>query len=188
MTSLKCDKCKSDLLPDARFCRVCGAAITSELPLDALEQPTAVLGDRPVSPTTRELHPRATSPTITGSSRSKRPSKLLIFALLFVFIMGFASVVKLIKTSSSPASPDVSSLMYPGALTIMNMANQDGSRTLQMETSDSLQTVHEWYQSNFTFGKTVRLTSNSAVIKSPKVYITLAGENNKTQILVKAEP
>lgn len=102
--------------------------------------------------------------------------------------MGFVSVVKLIKTSSIPASPDVSSLMYPGAVTTLNMTNEDGSRTLQMDTTDSLQVVEKWYQGKFKFGKTLRLTSNDVVLKSEKLYITIADQSNKTHILVKVDP
>lgn len=59
---------------------------------------------------------------------------------------------------------------------------------VQLETSDSLDRVESWYQSKIKADKTIRLTSNSVVMKNQKVSITLAVENNKTNILIKQMP
>ena len=86
-----------------------------------------------------------------------------------------------------PASSD-SVLFYPGARSIVNMTNNDGSRTIQLETTDSLDRVESWYQKNLTLNKTMRLTSSSVVMKNEKVTVTLAGEDGKTVILIKQLP
>ncbi len=68
------------------------------------------------------------------------------------------------------------------------MTNNDGSRTVQLQTTDSLDRVENWYQTNVKLTKTVRLTSASVVMKNEKVTITLANDDNKTVILIKQLP
>ena len=109
-------------------------------------------------------------------------------------IAGILTVVALVRLRSHPdpvkSATSVSSkvLSYPGAQSIVDMTNNDGSRTIQLQTTDSLDRVQNWYQSNIALTKTVRLTSTSVVMKNEKVTITLANEDNKTVILIKQAP
>jgi hypothetical protein len=105
-----------------------------------------------------------------------------------LLIIGLISAVAIVRKRSHAEAPATSQLRYPGAQTVVDMTNTDGSRTLQLQTPDALDKVESWYQKNLTLTKTMRLTSTSYVMKNDKVTITLASEDNKTNILIKQMP
>jgi hypothetical protein len=76
-------------------------------------------------------------------------------------------------------------LLYPGALTLMDISNPDGGRALQLQTSDPLEKVEDWYDRNLRPQKTVRLTSSSVVLKNENTTATIASEGGMTNILIK---
>jgi hypothetical protein len=112
--------------------------------------------------------------------------------ILLMFVLGIITVVAVVKLRNNRTTVQTvnqtaaaNNLRYPGAQIIVDMTNTDGSRTIQLETSDPLDRVESWYQSNLQLTKTVRLTSSSVVMKNDKITITLANDDKKTAILIK---
>ena len=167
------------------------------------EEPTALFESTPEQVTTQRLDPRPTSPdparrfrpdSVGTNSPEGRRSQLagMRGLILLMFVLGIITVVAVVKlrghrttvqTVSQTAAAD--NLRYPGAQTIVDMTNTDGSRTIQLQTSDPLDRVESWYKSNLQLTKTMRLTSSSVVMKNEKMTITLASEDKKTAILIK---
>jgi hypothetical protein len=174
-------------MPATSFCRQCGAAITAEQFVESSEQPTAILGNTD-SATTQRLHARATSPAMTSRSTAPSRRNIMIGAAIVLLIIGLISAVAFVRMQSHTEAPTTSQLIYPGAQTVVDMTNNDGSRTIQLQTADSLDKVESWYHKNLTLTKTMRLTSTSYVMKNDKVTITLASEDKKTNILIKQAP
>jgi hypothetical protein len=190
MTELKCEVCGAELLPGTGFCRQCGAAVSGSGEIDSSEQPTAIFPDEKAANTQR-LHPRSTSPTgsVRGMSKPARfRSNVILLVASIVLLLGVVAALAVLSDRNSSSDPPREALLYPGATTKVKMAHDEGDRTVQLETSDSLDRVESWYQSNMKVDKTIRLTSNSVVMKNQKVSITLAVENNKTNILIKETP
>jgi hypothetical protein len=173
-------------MPTTSFCRKCGAAITGPI-IQSSEQPTAILGETD-SATTQRLQPRATSPAISALSSSSTQRNIMIAGALGLLILGIITAVAIVRVRNHIGVPTISELTYPDAQPVVDMTNTDGSRTLQLQTPDSLDKVESWYQNSLKLTKTMRLTSTSYVMKNDKVTITLATENNKTNILIKQLP
>jgi len=203
MSNVQCRVCGAELLPSTAFCRQCGAAVADVVP--ASEQQTALFGQTAESSTTQRLDPRPTNPDRGGLSAPDRaatgdssasgpawPKSLMVLAIIGALagVLTVVAIVRLRSPSSLVGSTSVSDsrLSYPGAQSIVDMTNNDGSRTLQLQTSDPIDQVQSWYQTNLTLTKTVRLTSASVVMKGDKVTVTLANDDNKTVILIKQSP
>ncbi len=196
MTEVKCHVCSATLLPDTSFCRQCGSPNSHVLPS---EEPTLIFEQTTDNLTTQRLEQRRTSPNQNsqpaaqplspGISRKRRALMVVGILVAAVAIFSIAAVNRMRNAAEAnvPAVSD-SVLFYPGATSHVNLTNNDGSRTIQLETTDSLDRVESWYQTNLTFNKTMRLTSSSVVMKNEKVTITLAEENGKTVILIKQLP
>jgi len=190
MIELKCDACGAELLPGTGFCRKCGAAVSGSGGIDSSEQPTAIFPDQKTANTQR-LHPRSTSPTTSERGTTKPPGfrrNVTLLVASIVLLLGVVAALAVLSDRNSSSAPPGEALLYPGATTKVKMSHDEGDRTVQLETSDSLDRVESWYQSNMKVDKTIRLTSNSVVMKNQKVSITLAVENNKTNILIKETP
>lgn len=187
MTQLKCGSCGTDLLPATSFCRQCGAAITADAHIESSEQPTAILGNAD-SATTQRLHARATGPAMTARPSAPSRRKIAISVAVVLLVIGLISAVAIVRKRSHTEAPAAIQLKYPGAQTVVDMTNTDGSRTLQLQTPDALDKVESWYQKNLRLTKTMRLTSTSYVMKNDKVTITLASEDRKANILIKQRP
>ena len=158
--------------------------------LDSSEQPTAIFPDDKAA-TTQRLRSRSTSPTSTEPHKTKKSGfrrnvVLLIFSI--VLLLGVVAALGVLSDRNSASEADVEALIYPGATTKVKMSHDQGDRTVQLETSDSLEKVEKWYLSNMKVDKTIRLTSNSVVMRNQKVSITLAVEGSKTNILIKEMP
>jgi hypothetical protein len=190
MTEVKCQTCGAELLPGTGFCRLCGAAVPGSGGFHSSEQPTAIFPDKATA-TTQQLHPRSTSPTQSENQTTKpaglrRNVVLLVFSI--ILLLGVVAALGVLSDRNPSSDPAGEVLLYPGATTKVKMSHDEGDRTIQLETSDSLERVESWYQSQMKMDKTIRLTSNSVVMKNQKVSITLAVENNKTNILIKQMP
>ena len=194
MTELKCGLCGAELLPATSFCRQCGSAIT-DVEVQKSEATTAILGNTPGSATTQRLDPRPTSPdrglhppagTVAVSSAPGGRRKAVVGGfVLILIVVGILTTVVVMRNRNANATADTGAFLYPGAQTVIDMSNTDGSRTIQLQTKDPLARVENWYQTNLKILKTVRLTSTSVVMKKDKVTITLAEENGTTNILIK---
>ena len=190
MTEVRCDTCGAELLPGTGFCRQCGAAVSVHGDLDSSEQPTAIFPDKTAA-TTQRLHPRSTSPTRSETPTTKPPGfrrNVILLVFSIVLLLGVVAALGVLSDRNPDSEPTGESLIYPGATTKVKMSHDVGDRTTQLETPDSLAQVESWYQSKMKVDKTIRLTSNSVVMKNQKVSITLAVENNKTNILIKEMP
>jgi hypothetical protein len=117
--------------------------------------------------------------------RRKAVVGALCLALIFAGVIAVAAVMRMRRAEANVAA---SALIYPGAQTVVDMANPDGSRTIQLQTKDPLGSVESWYQSNLKLEKTIRLTVGSVVMKKDNVLITLVAEDSITNILIKKAP
>lgn len=197
MSELKCGLCGAELLPATSFCRQCGSAIT-DVDAQKSEATTAILGKEPGTASTQRLDPRPTSPErglhhpvgiipTSVPSRGRRKIVVVSFVLILI-VVGILTLAAVMRMRNANATADTSPLIYPGAQTVVDMTNTDGSRTIQLQTKDPLARVENWYQTNLKLSKTVRLASTSVVMKKEKVTITLAEEDGTTNILIKQAP
>ena len=197
MQEIKCQKCGAECAAGTSFCRQCGAPIETPSQQLASEQPTVLL-EESTSVATQRFEPRTTGPergrlpqsaaeesTPSPPEKSASRQAVLIGSVVIV-IVGLICAATLIGLRSH--SEAKSNLLYPGAKTVVDIAGTDGSRALQLETSDSFKSVEEWYQKNLKPHKTMRLTSTNVVMKNDKTTATIAGEANKTNILIKVNP
>jgi hypothetical protein len=191
MTELKCEVCGAELLPGTGFCRQCGAAIATSGSIEDSEQPTALFPQQEAA-TTQRLRPRPTSSTMPASQQpARRPflrRNVFLLLMLIVLLFGIVAAVAVLSDRSLGTAPSSQTLLYPGATTVVDMSHDDGGRTVHLQTSDSLDRVESWYQNSLKLDKTVRLTSNSVIMKNQKVTITLVVEDSKTNILIKQGP
>jgi hypothetical protein len=187
-------------MPEAKFCRRCGAVVTATAAAAALnssELPTAILDQR--DPTTHNLSPRVTSPETpkhmvgarseVGGAPAKQPKrkrKILIGSAVVALLLlcGLIASVAYMKVRSNNATEVDTALIYPGSKTVAAFSSGDGS-TLQLQTNDSLEEVVAWYEKSIRPTKTMRLTSTSVVLKNGNVTTTVASEAGKTNILIK---
>lgn len=198
MTILNCNVCGAELLPATSFCRQCGSAIGESGAEERSEAPTALLGNPPESARTQRLDSRPTSPqpgthrppgTIAVASPSNAKRKLAVGgSVLVLLIVGILTTIMVMRMRSANPTSDAAALIYPGASTVLNMANTDGSRTIHLQTKDPLDRVENWYQSNLKLSKTIRLTSASVVMKKERFTITIVEEAGTTNILIKQAP
>lgn len=197
MGELKCGSCGIELLPATSFCRRCGSAVTDTNGQARSEAATALfnntgnattqrLDPRPTSPD-RDLHSPAGTRTVSSASGGRRKA-VVGGSVLVLIIVGILTTVVVVRMRNANATLEASALKYPGAQTVVDMANTDGSRTIQLQTKEPLAWVESWYQTNLKLSKTIRLTSASVVMKNEKVTITLAEEHSMTNILIKHAP
>lgn len=194
MNQTICSKCGAALIPGTSFCRQCGQ------PSIESEQVTAILGQAPETSTTTRLEPRLTTPGYEvnsdslASSAAASPSKstrswsklLGIGTMLLLLAIVCVGVIWSLSTGSrSPSNIQISrSLIYPGSRTVVDVGDSGGA-VLQLESSDSLDKVQAWYESNLKPMKTLRVNSNSIILKRDKVTVTLGYEDKTTSIVIK---
>jgi hypothetical protein len=196
MTNPKCEVCGAEILPATSFCRQCGSVIAPSGALDPAEQPTAIFGNE--SATTQRLDSRPTRPNhglqpsaqgmAIGSNKARGRNIAVGALVLIVIVVGILVVVTLMRKATPDAVADASALKYPGAATVVDLTDADGGHAIQLRSKDPLAQVENWYQTNHKLSKTVRLTSNSVVMKNEKTTITLVEEDKATAILIKASP
>jgi len=197
MTNLKCEACGAEILPATSFCRKCGSVIASSGALDPSEQPTAIFpGDE--SATTQRLDSRPTRPNhglqpsaqgmAIGSTKTRGRNIAVGGLVLIVIVVGILVVVTLTRKANTDTDSDASALKYPGAATVVDLTDEDGGQAIQLRAKDPLAQVENWYQTNHKLSKTVRLTSNSVIMKNEKTTVTLVEEDKGTAILIKKRP
>ena len=199
MSDFQCTGCGAALVPEARFCRQCGAAVTvnsGNIETDPSELTTATLHATSENVETKRLKARATSsdsrslkvshagipPNVTMPRRGL--SKWITGAVFLVMILAIVSAFAFVRHQRHARNTDTGVLIYPGSQTIVDMQG-DTDRAVQLKTSDSLEKVVAWYEANLKPTKTMRLNSTSVVLRKQNVVATIASEDNKTNILIK---
>ncbi len=176
---MKCQTCGAECAEGTSFCRQCGAQINSE-------QPTVLLDDA----STRHLESRDTSPgrgqVITPQEAGPTSRKAIWIGAAVIALVGVVCAVTLIGLRGKSAR--AGDLVYPGSTTLMEMTTADGSRALQLETTDSFKSVEDWYTKALKPEKVIRLTPATVIIKNDKVTTTIAADGPKTSISVKSLP
>jgi ribosomal protein L40E len=197
MSQAICTKCGAGLIPGTSFCRECGQPITESTA--SSEQVTAIFGQSQDAATTKRLDPRPTTPgyevnspslatpsaSLTTTKRSW-PKLITIGIVLSLLIVVSVAVVWSMRTGSQSASSVLinRSWIYPGSRTVVDMGDSGGA-VLQLETTDALEKVQAWYESNLKPTKTLRVNSSSIILKREKVTVTLVSEDNVTSIVIK---
>lgn len=203
MSVPRCSACSAELLPEANFCRQCGATVVSTSAVITSEEPTLNLNEQVADVTTQRLDPRATSPgrgalrnSVGNSiaapgmrgeappSRRKLPLVLLGGGVVLVIVIAIISSVAFVRMRSHSRTTDSAALIYPGAQTVVDMTSDEG-RAIQLQTGDSLDRVLAWYDASLKPTKRMRLTSTSFVLRNQNITATIATEDNKTNILIK---
>jgi hypothetical protein len=197
MSQAICTKCGAGLISGTSFCRECGQPIT-ESPARS-EQVTAIFGQSQNAATTKLLDPRPTTPghevhsqslastsaSITISERFRPNLVTIAIVLSLLTVVSVVVVWSLRAGSRSAGNVEISrSLIYPGARTVVDMGDRGGA-VLQLETTDALDKVQAWYESNLNPTKTLRVNSTSTILKRDKVTVTLVSEDNLTSIVIK---
>lgn len=198
MSLARCPGCSAELLPEANFCRQCGATVTSGK-ANSSEETTINLSGRVENVTTQRLDPRPTSPdrglldspmaAATMSAQTfppgrRLPAVAIVGGVVLIVIIGIVTTVAVVGIRSHNRTSDNTLLIYPGAQTVVDMTTSEG-RAIQLQTGDSLDRVMAWYEGSLKPTKTMRLTSTSFILKNQKVTATIASEDNKTNILIK---
>jgi hypothetical protein len=205
MSSLLCQNCRTEIVPGTNFCRSCGAPIDSA---EASEMQTAVLDQGGVTPTTQRLEARPTSGAGDPPARSvndpraaplhpvdaypsrERPAfgrGIVVIAIIVLALIGVGAlfVTKRMHRQEAP-NRLVNKLNYPGARTIIDLANEDGSGVLQMETTDTIEKVAAWYTTTLKPTKTIRVTSKTLIMKNDNLTATIvSGDAGGTSIVIK---
>jgi hypothetical protein len=75
-------------------------------------------------------------------------------------------------------------LIYPGSRTVTDIGDRGGA-VLQLETTDALDKVQAWYESNINPTKTLRVNSSSIILKRERLTVTLVSADNLTSIVIK---
>jgi hypothetical protein len=194
MNPLTCRQCGTELPPGTNFCRQCGSAISANLPPPPDERPTALLEDTDIVATQR-LDPRPTSqnrPQVNPPAKACSPAahkvrKIVLAAVvLFLVASGVVGIVSLRLRRHNSVAAD--SFIYPGARKNFDMLSDGGGRAIELETSDSLDTVADWYHKTLQAEKVVQLTPSAVVMKNKKITATVVAERDKTHVLLKIVP
>jgi len=198
-----CSQCGAVLPPEVKFCRQCGAAVTSNRELS--ESPTAQLQPVVDKVSTRRLHPRATSPApelrgdfpapsdnVPGpvlaprsATHWKVPIAVMLLAVVLVIAAAIISIALFRPSRKTVISAETNSaLIYPNSQTLLDTTSTSG-RAIQLQTPDSTDQVVAWYTAKLAPTKTVRLASSTVVLKNQDVAVTIVGADGKTSILIK---
>lgn len=200
MTSMSCAKCGAELIPGTNFCRSCGAPIESGLA--ASEMQTAVLDER-VRRETQRFEARTTaeasdakavrtyrpaSPAVPASEAPSCPAprrRLIIVVVVLVLLLGGGGLIGVKRARQNTNKMLVSQhYTYPGSHTVLNIGDRDGA-VLQMETTDGIDRVSEWYLSKFKPSKTIQVTPAAIIIKDEAVTVTMVASDTGTNIVIK---
>jgi zinc ribbon protein len=198
MSAVTCGSCGAEIADGTSFCRQCGEHVPPMSSASTLEATTRAL-DAPADgrPSTLPLNPKTTSPrydsqlisqpSLTakglGATIRKRP---LLTGGLIILAMALISAVILTSFRDRNSASVRTSLIYPGAETVLDITSGDGS-VLQLRSDDPLEKVVGWYVANLKPTKNAKLSETSVLLKSDRITIGIAAENNKTNILIKRQ-
>ena len=195
MKPLTCRRCGKQLLAGTNFCRQCGTAISANLPEPPDERTTVLLDDADIVATQR-LDPRPTSqnrpqvvqPEKSGNPASHKVRNIVLAAVVLLLVAcGVVGVVSVrLHRHNSVASAD--RFIYPGAQKNLDVLSDGGGRAVELVTSDSLDTVTEWYRKTLQPEKVVTVTSSVRILKNQKVTATVATEGDQTHVVLKIVP
>lgn len=105
--------------------------------------------------------------------------------LLLLVLISVGVIWSLRRGSRTASANQVSrSLIYPGSRTVVDIGDRGGA-VLQLESSDPLDKVRDWYEVNLKPTKTLRVTSTSVIQKNGNVTVTLVSEDKVTSIVIK---
>lgn len=127
---------------------------------------------------------RASGKHDSAAKAGRRRWTFIGSALVVLLICGIVASVAYVRIRSHSRTTEDTTLIYPGAKTIVDVSSGDG-RAIQLQSGDSLEQVIAWYEKSIKPTKTMRLTSTSVVLKNQNVTATLASEGGKTNILIK---
>jgi len=211
MNPLQCKSCGATLLPDTSFCRQCGAPVSGDLRPPRSHYSNAPFRGGSENVTTRRLDPRPTNergemqfqPPYASAplpqpqaARSKAHPLILSGIAMIVLFLGIIAVVavvrmrtptRIVKVVGKSAAAQ-GELVYPGADTLLDVGDSDGSRVLKLRTADPLNLVQHYYETTLQATKTVAVSNTVVIIRNDKVTATLLAEGDKTSILIKQAP
>ena len=196
MVPLTCRQCGSEVLPQTNFCRQCGTRITADLP-EQNDPATKLFTDddivatqrfdsRPTSPNPPHVNLR--TPVPAKESRKSGGKLMLIGALLIILLVGLVTTVAIMRAHVTRRNVSEEAIIYPGARKALDIVADGGGRALQLETSDSLEQVDEWYRETLKPDKVIRLSASSVILKNEKTVATIVREGDQTNILIKMDP
>jgi hypothetical protein len=142
---------------------------------------------------TQRFDPRPTaSKEGSGSdvSRKSKPARTIVLLglLLLLAVAAVVSTVVIFKNHNKARVASAEAMLYPGSRKMMDVVASGGGRAVSLETSDSFDEVSQWYQAKIKPDKVVQLTERSVIIKDDKVTVTIIGDDNKTNVLLKIVP
>jgi hypothetical protein len=193
MTTLNCEECGAALLPGTNFCRQCGAPIASHQSTAAGERSTTVFDEADLVATQR-LDPRPTSPghdrpkSLTCSTTAHKLSKFVLIAVVVLLCVAGIIGLAAIRMRKQHRIASGEAFIYPGAYKSMDIVAEGDARAVELQTSDSFDSVAEWYRKTLKPEKVVRLTADSMVLKNKNVTATIVTERDKTHVLLKIVP
>ena len=192
MNPLVCRQCGAELVPDTKFCRNCGTAISLyDGSVDDERIRNMRYGEDLVA--TQPFDRRHTAPedprlAVSATRTTRSPIRFLVVgAVIFCVLAAIFSTVVLVKIRSQRRVVSDESVIYPGSRKTMDIG-AGGGRAVSLETTDSFDQVKEWYQVKLKPEKVVQLTGNSVVMKSNNTTATIIGDENKTNVLLKILP
>lgn len=195
MSSLTCRQCGAELFPGTNFCRQCGTAIAAtgqtedergttlfdESDLIATQR----LDPRHTSPEQQRLHVPVQAPVVARTTSAYRV--IVITAVVLLALAGIVGLVS-IRMRKHARIASANNVIYPGARKLMDVVADGGGRAIELDTSDSVDSVANWYRTILQPQKVVQLTSTSVVMKNEKTTVTIVGGDNRTNILIKTIP
>lgn len=174
MLSVSCAVCGAEITDGVSFCRQCGERVTDSAGL--LEAKTRVLDESSRDRTTRRL-------PFFDKGRGTARLNRTVFAggslLIVLLVLGSVLVFRNHNTASNNTS-----FIYPGAETTLDMKSEEGS-VVQLRTRDSYDKVVGWYVANLKPSKNIKLSESSVLLKSDKMTVGIASENDGTNITIK---
>jgi len=91
-------------------------------------------------------------------------------------------------TLQQPSGP-LAWLVYPRSRVLLHVANDDGSRLLQLIAFDSIEDIKSWYIEKFSPSKRIALADGGAILKgSFTTALILPGEQHITVTVKRSAP
>jgi hypothetical protein len=133
----------------------------------------------------------------TGTPAHGSMRGLMVVGVVIVALVGIGCVFGVVKyvikprvqSSRALASQPVDhkALTYPGARTVLDVTSGSGAGVLQLQTSDDIDKVANWYLEHLKPTKSVRVGS-MVVLKTSNVTLTLVSDSGSTNIMIKQTP
>src|SRR5262245_49184930 len=93
-----------------------------------------------------------------------------------------------IAANQQPSGP-MAWLIYPGSRVLLHVANDDGSRLLQLISFDRIEDIIDWYVGKFSPSRRIALPDGGAILKgSFTTALILPGEQHITVTVKRSGP